>query len=511
MLEKVKGELVKKDLQPIIKKCVVFIVLFVGVFFLEKDHLLRSSVADDLSIKSFCNINFFEAVCKNGYKFRPVSNAAIWVVAKICNGNLYLFGYINLLIAAICAFVIFNFIYKHSKSYILSLAAGILYIVSRFSYYQITTQHGIIESASTLLVIIFFWYLFQYMDKHQSKDYYVALAVYALCSLSHERYLVLMPVMLYAWFVSEKKGNILRKENFPQYKKPFITIAVFSVIMLLFYFLVNNIMTGTGGTNVMKTISVMSVIKNLCKSIAYLFSVNSPEVYLSMVGWSGYSTNIKIVVICSIMMIFLMTAIGIFDIIKMEKIDRKKHLSILGMFILSIFAMIFISSVTIRVELRWMYAPYMAMVFILVYLFRIKANKLFKLLKCLCFYTYVILMVVFSIYCRDCYGSLYYFGDYTFANELTDDTYGVYGDEMYLRSWVLIAPYDETRFPYTKVLKSFDVNDSYELHLEVITSINELAYIDGIQNKEVLYYDVEKTDFINISKMVRDYYAPPTT
>lgn len=511
MRKKIKIDMI--ELLPIAKNCVVFIVLLIGVYILEKDHLLRSSIFDDLQMKSGYNINFFEAICMHGYKFRPVSNVVIWIVTKICNGNLYLWGYINIFMAAFSAFVILKLVKHNSKSFFGAIVASVLYIVSRFSYYQITTQIGVMESTATIFAILFIWYLFQYMDKLRSKDYYIALFFYALCSLSHERYVVLMPVMLYAWFVSEKKGNILKKENLPHYKKPFFTITVFAVIMILFKFLVNIIMMGTGGAVVTETATIMSVINNFFMSIGYILSVGFKDLYLSMIVWPEYSIEMKIIVIISILMIFAIIAVSIYEAIKMEKADRKKMLSIMGMFIMSIGAMIFISSVTIRVELRWMYVPYMMMVFLLVYLTFLRTDKFFSLLKKICLGLYLISMLIFNIYCRNgYYGRLYYWWGYCMANDLTDETYGVYGDEMYLKSWVIIISngWDKV-VSFDDILKTFDVNDQYELHLEVIESINELSNINEIQNKEVLYYDVEKSDFINISNVIRDYYAPPLT
>ena len=483
----------------------VLVFILLGTFLLEKSHILYASVMDDLFFGSyFCNASIGEAVFSGGYKFRPVSNFVMWLIAHIFQGNLYAYGYFNLIYNALCAFLIFNLVRKFLRSDMLAAVSTVLYVVSRFSYYQITQQLGVMETTCTILGICFIWFLYQYMESLHSKDFYYALLFYFLCCMSHERYTVLMPVILYAWFFSgerKKSGN----KGLKKYKKPLIVVAVFFLIMVLFLALVNNVMTGTGGTDVTETISFYTFFLYLAESIAYLFSINSPALYLSMIGIFQYSLLIWIVVLISIMMIFLIVGISIWEIAKMEKEERNNVLIRCGMFLLPVMAMVFISSVTLRVELRWMYYPYMVAVFFLVYLIQISKHKKTFKWKQAALFIYMITMIVFNLYCRQYYGSLYYWPDYKMANALSDSTYGEYGEKMYSKSWVIITQqeFKGANSTYENVLKQFDPYDEYDLELEVIDSVDELAHIENLRKKQILYYDAKKGEFINVSRMIK--------
>lgn len=483
----------------------IFIFILVGAFLLEKAHLLHAATMDDLFFGSyFCNASFGEAVFSGGYKFRPVSNFAMWLAAQIFQGNLYLYGYFNVIYNAVCAFLIFNFVRKFLKSDVLAAVSAVLYVISRFSYYQITQQLGIMETTCTILGICFIWFLYQYMETLQSKNYYYALIFYFLCCMSHERYTVLMPVLIYAWFCSGER-KLSKQTGVKKYAKPMMTLLVFCLIIALFLVLVNNVMTGTGGTDVTETISFYSLFLYLAESVAYLFSINSPVLYLSMIGIFQYPLWIWIVVLFSILMIFVIIGVSIAELAKMEKAKRKTVLARCGMFLLPIMAMVFISSVTLRVELRWMYYPYMVAVFFLVYLVQIGGNKKLLNWKKAALFGYVAAMIAFNLYCRQYYGSLYYWPDYKVANALSDSTYGEYGERMFSKSWVIITNYEfgGTDATYEDVLKQFDPYDEYDLDLEIVDSVEDLENIEDLRKKQILYYDSKREDFINISKMIK--------
>ena len=122
---------------------------------MENDYLLRSAVKDDLNFTNyFCNSSLSEVVYAGGYKFRPISSTVLWIVARICGENLYLYGYFNLLFNVVCALIVYYCVKDMFGSELYSLIAAMLYVSSRFSYYQITTQLGVMETTSTLLAIV---------------------------------------------------------------------------------------------------------------------------------------------------------------------------------------------------------------------------------------------------------------------------------------------------------------------------------------------------------------------
>ena len=94
---------------------VLFSFSILMLLVLEKDHMLRCGVLDDLTLNQhYLNNNFFQATFEGGYKFRPVANAIMWIIFTITRGNLYMYGYINIIFAALCANLIFAFVLDHT-------------------------------------------------------------------------------------------------------------------------------------------------------------------------------------------------------------------------------------------------------------------------------------------------------------------------------------------------------------------------------------------------------------
>lgn len=493
----------KVNKQNIYNIFIVYGVLLVCIYILESDHILRASVKDDFGfMEYFCNTGVWKSIFSVGYKFRPVSNLVMWLFVLISGGNNYFYGYLNIIYGAFAAFLVYKFIEKELKSYYLAWIAAGIYIVSRFSYYQITTQLGVMETTSTIFGIGFIWLLYKYMEKEKTKYFYYSVFLYFLCSMSHERYTVLMPVLLFVWFVTEKK----EEKNWIVYlKKPIVVLGTFFIIMSLFGLLVNNVMTGTGGTDVTETISLSSFILHLFESMAYLFSINSPATYLSMIGWEEYIWEIKFVVAISILTIILIIIVNIFEIVRMEKENRKKYLFRCIMFILCIGATVFISSVTIRVELRWMYFPYIGLVFLLMHMCSVSSKKRVLFLKRFLIGVYFVTTFLFNLYCRNYYSRLYYWTDYEIANALSDSTYGEYGDEMFDKEWVIISSVEITN-PYDLLMEQFDPYDKYELDVELVKNVQELQQIKDVTSKEILYFDIDKYSFINITSLLNESY-----
>ena len=97
-----------------IKKCAKLVFLFIlflsMIYILEQSHLLHATVMDDLNLGKFFFNSSMKDIMFGGYKFRPISQGAIWLAVKICKGNLYWYGYLNIILAAGCALLIYYLI-----------------------------------------------------------------------------------------------------------------------------------------------------------------------------------------------------------------------------------------------------------------------------------------------------------------------------------------------------------------------------------------------------------------
>lgn len=101
---------IRKKIVRLAKNAGILLLIYLSIWLLEKNHLLRCSILDDLNFfKNFCNNGFWGSVFSGGYKFRPVSNGALWMAAEICQKNIYLYGYLNVFINAIATFLVLYF------------------------------------------------------------------------------------------------------------------------------------------------------------------------------------------------------------------------------------------------------------------------------------------------------------------------------------------------------------------------------------------------------------------
>ncbi len=79
---------------------------------------------------------------------------------------------------------------------ILSFAAGILYLSSRMAYYQIGQFYGLMESLALWAALGILWFLYRYVNEKKTGAFLAANVLYFVVSFIHERYMVLLPLLL---------------------------------------------------------------------------------------------------------------------------------------------------------------------------------------------------------------------------------------------------------------------------------------------------------------------------
>lgn len=476
----------------------VFCVLIGIEWLLDGNVILKSSVYDDAKLLyQYNNSGFVEAIIGDGYKFRPVSNGVIWAIANICKGDILLYGRINLVLAAMTGTMSYLLIRRENGSRIVSALVAGLYVFSRFSYYQITTQLGVMEWLCTTLAILFVYLMYKYCSGDK-KYYYWLVLCFAVTALAHERYLALFPVVLMTWLLVEENKKVLKR-----WGAPLLACFVFAVVLGMMFVLVDNVMVGTGGKAVAETTTIRTILHFLKQAIGYMFGINSEDIYLSMVSYSGYARFVKILVGVSDLMIALIVSIAIYNILTHE--EKRKKLTLVFLMALAIAALLAIASVTIRVELRWIYAPYMIAVLLLVYLVGLQSNrKILTYIKRIALIVYTTCMVIFGIYCRNYYTNLYYFGGYMMANAFIESTYEKYGESAFEKKWLVISA-ENAGMSWKDMLEQYDINDEYEVSVEEFNDVEEISSYQLLEDEIVLYYqDGEFMDITSLMPYITD-------
>ncbi len=207
--------------------------------------------------------------------------------------------------------------------------------------------------------------------------FFFALTAYVLLCFTHERYLALLPLFYLVLFI-----KLLRVEK--EFKKAYIMenkakwispIVAFIVIMVIRLIATGALVpAGTGGTEVTDTFTISSMLGYIRDEICYIFGINAGEGYLSALSYSETPSRIQALIKIGILMIGIicvMYALVLF----LESGERgryrdvfTRHISNSLLFVFFIGLCIAASSVTIRVEMRWVYVSYSAALIFLCYM-----------------------------------------------------------------------------------------------------------------------------------------------
>lgn len=136
-------------------------------------------------------------------KFRPVYWIVAWIYQGILNNNLILIVPINILIGAGIAIAVYFFAKRLAKSKEIAFVLAAMFAVSRFSYYNIGQFLGVMEAMALIFALAMLYFLYGYINGKNDMNFYYACIVYFINCFTHERFMVLFPMLLFAVIVKE--------------------------------------------------------------------------------------------------------------------------------------------------------------------------------------------------------------------------------------------------------------------------------------------------------------------
>ena len=365
-------------------------------------------------------------------RFRPVYWLATYLQMAIVGNHISWFVPFNIICNIIVALSLYYIIRKISRYRLLGFFGGLCYLASRFAYYQLGQALGLMETLALFMAIWILYLLYRYLNEANSPTaaelvadgeaalaeskkgpengnghetgkgpekkslekkslhvrlvscgdwrYALALLLYFLIVFVHERYLSLLPLfylVLLLKLANHRKG--FRKAYFREQLRYWIApAAVFLVITLIRTLCIGTaIPAGTGGTEVTETFRLSEAIGFALSQVLYIFGINAGPEHLCGLPWDQSPAMIKALVKVSIIALFvicMMFAITLLlDLAGRDREGRKRFFRILEnvlLFLLFIAMCIGCSSVTIRVEMRWIYVSYTAAVIFCTYMIR---------------------------------------------------------------------------------------------------------------------------------------------
>ncbi len=432
-------------------------VLLMGawIFWIDRKIRISGLYMDDLYLWScYGEQSFTEFVFPVGSKrFRPVFWALSWLELRCLGTHLGAIVPFNLVLLLLTGAVCYRFMTRLSGSRIAAWALSTAFVTSRFSYYDVSQLLGMMEAAALLMAVGTGILLFRYLHSGSSGAYYGAVLLYLLACYTHERYMVLLPMFYYVLLVRKDRGA----------GKPAAPAAAFLLVVLSRYAITGRLLpAGTGGTEVTETFTLKSFIKSGLSEIAYLFGINAGPEHLNGLPWSQTPLKIRLVVFLLILSAAALTALFLRELLKRTERGsavRNETLADTVLFLGFIAGCMAASSVTIRVEMRWIYVSLAFALFLLAYLWGWLRDYVPRLrtLTAALLGVCVLCLLTSDLYYRQFWGRIYLFPNQARYNSLADETYGRFGEEIFGKTIYIIGnSYEMSEFTGETFFKTFD-------------------------------------------------------
>lgn len=553
----------------------VFAVLLGFGFFINHGVELKGLYMDDLYLWScYGEQTFREFVFPiGGTRFRFVFYMAAWLEMFLLNGQVELMVPFNIVLNAVIAYSIYKISVRMSNGRkIVSFLVAIAYLTSRFSYYQIGQFYGLMESLGLWAAIGVLYYTWRYAMERHAGAFCGACVLYFAASFIHERYMVLVPVLLLGILVApgkqmlrkigagkmdqekakaeteveadernltpeEREREELRRRrknsgqsrsrgrngagrrtesrverrmdvptrpckfDLPKWVLLLMTIAIFALIQLI---RLNTIGTlspaGTGGTDVEDTFVMEEAMQNAWAQVDFVFGKNSGPDYLCVMTYEDSPEEIQGLIGKANLVLGLSIAAFIAGCVWEARNDWRSifgHLKTLLLFLAFIALCIGASSVTIRVEMRWVYVVYAAALLLLAYMSsRMHAAAILIPI-------YVVLMFQTETFYRSHWDNLYYMPNQLRYNSLAEVTVGTYGEEIFDKQvYVIGNTYELSEFTAETFLKVYDQDDTAKnTTIQFIDSDFDFRTIPD--DAVILWEDAENNAYLDVTAFVK--------
>ena len=524
----------------------IFALLLGFGFWINRGVELKGLYMDDLYLWScYGDQSFTEYVFPMGSsRFRFLFYLASWLELFFIGGHVEWMVPFNIILNAGIAYSIYRMAVSFSDGRkILSFAAGILYLSSRMAYYQIGQFYGLMESLALWAALGMLWFLYRYVNEKKAGAFLAANVLYFVVSFIHERYMVLLPLLLLTVILGFGKGLGTKtaaaepeKKSEPEraaepgrsrgrgqsrgaqgkkdaaaraeavdtessFRLPgilliLLPIVVFGVIQMIRLRTIGTLSpAGTGGTDVADTFQLTDAINQAISQVGFVFGRNSGPDYLCIEPFVDIPDGIRNLILAAEAVLGAGVLAAVIGMVR----DREEivcHLKNTILFLGFIALCIGSSSVTIRVEMRWVYVAYAAALLFFAYLSRVmgKAGILVLLYGCLIFPV--------ETYYRDNWDNLYLWAPQSQYNSLAEKTYGTYGDDIFDKEIYIIGKDFE--------ISDFNAETFLKIYAKGKTKVPKLQFIDSdmdlkeiTDNMVILCEDPEHNAYNDVTEIVK--------
>ena len=484
----------------------VFVLLAGLAFWINQGMEIKGLYMDDLYLWScYADQSFLEFVFPAGStRFRFLYYLAAWLELALMKNHIGLIVPFNIWLNVGIAFTLFLMARRFSHSSCIGALAGAAFLLSRMAYYQIGQLYGLMETMALWMALGILYQLCEYLNqegKPRIRRFVTACFLYVGICFVHERYMVLLPLFLL----------VLLFRRVRDWRVWMCPLAGFGVVQAIRYLTIGGLLpAGTGGTNVKDTISLQSTIHYALSQVAYLFGINAGPEHLNGQNFRQSPALILLLVAIADLLLFAMVLIFVINLVR-QKAKRTRMSETCVLFIGFIGGCIVCSSVTIRVEMRWVYVSYAAALLFLSWMYGGMTELLIKkgmvlhaIPYLLMMAAYVAVMAPVELYYRQLYPNLYYWPNQQRYNSLAEQTYGAYGEEIFGKTIYMIGnEYEMSDFTADTFFRVLDPLQKAEntqiVHIEDIWDAGLVT-----EDMRILQEEPELDRFQDITEAVRN-------
>jgi len=483
---------------------IALVFLFVFDLLINRGIKLNALVRDDFSLWSSYIENsrsFLDFVLNTGAnKFRPVFNLIIFGLFKLFGPNIWLFGIFNLLLNFLISVILFNMFRKISGNLYISACLCAVFMASRFAYYNISQVLGIMEATALLLAIFVVYYLWEYINQGNLISFVISFIFFTLLIFTHERYMGLMFLYLVALILTG-----VNRKNLLLLAASILPVAL--NLCLKIFILKIRAFDGTGGVPIQQSFNFKQFFEFILSSWMYIFGINAGPTYLNGISSKNVPLYINILIVLAIFCLLILLGVFVLSIYR----DNKKTVLIrwknIILFFSFIFSAILAASVTFRLEMRWLYAPFIGLLFLVAYISEVILSRRTFIKFCyILVFLWVSITIPVEIFYRKHYKNIYYWGDQSSGNLFYDVTVGKYGKGFWSKKvylvWDGVTPLSIGN--PNAFIKQFLPKGVY-MDIQLISKVSDMPYIGNSEESLILKCDLlgKITEF-KLGKILRE-------
>ena len=377
--------------------------------------------------------------------YRPVFFGVLYLICRFITGHLERIALVNSLLLAANGAAVFVFLKKLAVNNAVSFLITLLCLFSHLSYFIAGQMIAPVEALSQFFSL---WILMKELDYlyrdaadplRQKKDTVWILLLYVLAVFTHERYIGLLVPALLTFFLGKTERRVTGR-------RVFLLVLVFAGVMAIrFAALRKLIPAGTSKSDVAESFQLGEAVLFAIRQAGFVLGICTGPEYLTGKAFPDSALWVKAF---SLLGAALMLGMILCYFIQKLK-PRKTGEDIYGtdwridaLFLTSVMMYIASSSVTIRLEMRWIYVSFTVCMIYGGYMVTALGRRRKKGKKVLwaAFLLLLLLRGACEYYYRGYYDNIFFFRSMKATNSLAEETVGKYSrEELKQKTFYLVT------------------------------------------------------------------------